>query len=298
MGIHDRDYYGQEQSGIRLRGPASVVGWIIAINVVLWLADGLLTPLKTTLSANTLTSILSLQVSAVLKPWLWWKFLTCGFAHAAYPDYMHLAGNMIGLFFFGRIIEQRYGAREFLSFYLVTVVICSVIWGATGVLTGQAASIPMPMLLGASGAITAVVVLFIFLYPKQTVLLFFVIPMPAWVLGVLLIVFNLTGAAGIGKDNIAYTVHLTGAAFGVLYYKFNWRISPLFSGLSGMSNPLKRRAKLKIHDPESSDPKPEKMAEEEDRILAKIHREGVESLSRKERKTLEKISRHYKERKQ
>lgn len=299
MGIYDREYYGQQQ-GVRLRGPASIVGWLIAINVGLWLADGLLFPEK-----STLTGILSLQVGTITKPWLWWKFLTYGFAHAPFPNYMHLVGNMIGLFFFGRAIEQRYNAREFLTFYLVTIVICGVFWSLVGLATQQP---PASTVIGASGAITAVVVLFIFLYPKQTVLLFFVIPMPAWVLGVLLIVMNLGGAAGYGEDDIAYTVHLAGAAFAVLYYKFNWRISTPFAN---MSNPFKRGPKLRIHDPaqDGYDPgstsnsgpssaKSDKLAEEEDRILEKIHRQGVESLTRKERKILEKRSQHYKERDQ
>lgn len=291
MGIYDRDYYDQ-QPGVRLRGPASVVGWLIAINVAAWLADGLFTP-----DRHTITEILSLQVGTITKPWLWWKFLTYGFAHAPYPDYMHLVGNMIGLFFFGRLIEQRYGAREFLTFYLVTVVLCGLGWSLIGVATGQPM---MSTVVGASGAITAVVVLFIFLYPKVTVLLFFVIPMPAWVLGVLLVFFNLTGAAGFWKSDIAYTVHLIGGAFAVLYFQFNWRLSRLFDN---MSNSLKRRPKLRLHDPDQDGDdsgntlsKSGKMAEEEDRILEKIHREGVESLTRKERKTLEKISRHYQDR--
>jgi membrane associated rhomboid family serine protease len=264
-----------------------VVGWLIAINVVLWLANWQFTPGSKD-SLGEITNFLSLQASAIYKPWLWWKFLTCGFAHDSMPNYMHLVGNMIGLFFFGRIIEQRYGAKEFLAFFLVTIVICSVLWGVTeGLMQDRG------LLLGASGGITGVIILFIFLYPKQTVLLFFVIPMPAWVLGVVLIVMNLSGAAGFGDNHIAYTVHLFGAGFAVLYYKFNWRIMPLFSGIS---NPLKRRPKLRLHDPDTSDPKPDKLAEEEDRILAKIHREGVESLTRKERKMLEKISQHYKDR--
>ena len=296
MGIYDREYYGQEQ-GMRLRGPSSVVGWLIAINVVLWLADGLLFPHQ-----HTLTNILTLKGDTLTQPWLWWKYLTYGFAHAPFDSQAgiwHILGNMIGLFFFGRAIEYRYGAREFLVFYLVSVVVCGLVWSLIGLATHQP---PNSGVLGASGAITAVVVLFIFLYPKQTVLLFFVIPMPAWVLGVLLVVSNLGGAAGYLDDDIAYTVHLAGAAFAVLYYKFKWRLSSPFTNMS-FSNPLKRQPKLRIHDPDSDDfdsgsdaSKMDKLAEEEDRILEKIHRQGVESLTRKERKILEKRSRHYKER--
>lgn len=299
MGIYDRDYYGQQRSGIRLRGPASIVGWLIAINVAVWLADGLLTP---DLRKITINNVLSLQVGTLMQPWMWWKFLTYGFTHSPYSvgGFGHIAGNMIGLFFFGRWIEQRYGSREFLTFYLATIVLCGIIWSLIGFATQQN---PLNTVIGASGAITAVVVLFIFLYPKQTVLLFFVIPMPAWVLGVFLVGYDLMGTVGLRSDNVAYTVHLTGAVFAVLYYKFNWRISTLFASIS---NPFKRQPNLRIHDPNQGDndassvspAKPDKMAAEEDRLLAKIHRQGVESLTRKERKTLEKISRHYKERNQ
>ena len=47
------------------------------------------------------------------------------------------------------------------------------------------------MLLGASGAVTAIVLLFVFHYPTRTILLMFVLPVPAWVMGVLIIGGNL-----------------------------------------------------------------------------------------------------------
>ena len=50
----------------------------------------------------------------------------------------------------------------------------------------------------------------------------FFVPMPAWVLGVILIAMDLYGAISRADSNVAYIVHLTGAAFAFLYFRFHW----------------------------------------------------------------------------
>ena len=314
MGIYDRDYYQQEQRpGVTLQGPSTAVGWIIAINVAIFILDGFVGPR----GDGVISHALSVNTGVLTKPWLWWKFLTCGFAHASFPYYQHILFNMLGLFFLGRIVEQRYGRKEFLWFYMVTIVLGSISWCVINRIQGLPANVA---LVGASGAITGVVMLFALNFPRQTILLFFVIPMPAWVLGVMIVLFNIFGSAGVaGEPHVAYGVHLAGAGFALAYYQFRWNISRQVDRWLP-KDMFKRRPRLHVHDPgdgydpygnsddtpHSSGPsraelrqqaKNKRDEEEVDRILAKIHNEGEDSLTRKERRAMEDAARRLRERK-
>lgn len=292
MGIYDRDYYQQQRPGLTIRPPGTVVGVLIVINVAIWVVDGLFFP-ATGPSTRWLSEAMAIHgpgkpwPETLTHPWMWWQFITYGFAHSA-AGFGHVFWNMFGLFMFGRAVESRLGGKELLRFYLLAIVLGSLMWAiVTRVTTGANPAI-QPALLGASGAVTGVIILFVLYYPHETILLFFVLPVPAWVLGVMVILGNVFGATGYtGETNVAYGVHLVGAAFAFLYYQQKWR-------LSRFSLPtLKSRPKLRVHDPDDKD---DKLQAELDRILEKIHREGEASLTRKERRTLKNASIHFQQR--
>ena len=79
--------------------------------------------------------------------------------------------------------------------------------------------------LGASGAVTATLVLFAFHFPWQRVYFWFVLPMPVWLLVVVYVLLDGLGAAGIGRGGIGYVAHLGGALFGVLYFQTGLRFA-------------------------------------------------------------------------
>jgi len=278
VGIYDRDYYRGDRTGFQLRAPTSIVGYLVLINLGLWLPGFLL-------ETNAVADLLAVRVADIAQPWMWWRLITYGFVHAAQP--MHLLANMIGLWFFGREIELVYGRKEFLRLYLLLLLAGSAFWAAVNYSRG------MPgVLLGASGAVTGIVILFALHFPRRIVLLMFVLPIPAWLLGVLLVASDMMGATAGGGAPIAYSVHLTGAAVAFLYFYFHWSIGTWIPG--GLAVPrLKRRPNLKVHDPGQAD---EQLSEEVDRILEKISREGEASLTRQERRTLENASRQYQKR--
>ncbi len=153
-------------------------------------------------------------------------------------------------------------------------------------------------MIGASGAVIATTILFACYYPNSEILVMFVLPVKAWVVAILFVAGDLAGALGLmggmvpGSGNTAFTVHLSGACFALLYYFRGWNLQWLdFGFLSDAPARLRqrtRRAKLKLHDPEK---KLHQEAEEADRILAKIHAQGESSLTSSERKTLERYSR-------
>ena len=289
MGIHDRDYYqdGGSSPGIQL-SQYSMVTLLVMANAAAFVLDMFF-------GSARLMNGMAVQAVTVVEPWNWWRFLTAGFAHSP-ANVNHLIFNMAGLWFLGRPVETRYGKREFLLFYLLAILLGNVVWSARMYFSGQSAigivdgTVIVPSALGASGAVTAVVMLFIFLYPKQTLLLMMVLPVPAWMVGVLLVVTNLlqVNTTGVSDANVAYDIHLVGVAFAATYYKLGWNISRWWPRqLGGSAKLVRSRPKLKLHVPEDDN--------EADRLLDKVHREGESSLTARERKILESYSRRMRE---
>ncbi len=313
MGIYDRDYYRDERrpaSPIASFLPRTAVGAIIAINVMVWFLD-MFSPETRTLRAlpngltvvqpgRWLSDLLVVHVDTITHPLLWWKFLTAGFAHSPF-NVMHIVGNMLVLFFLGRYVEERYGSKEFWLVYLATLVFANAVWSAVGSLAGE---LPWQGALGASGAISGMVVLFAFNYPHVTLLVFFVLPMPAWLVGVLIVAYDIYGSmGGVQGSNVAFLVHVAGAAFAAAYYLGGWNLSHLTHGGFRLPRfPFHAKPRLRVHTPDDREPDAEPPADatdlgrEVDRILGKIYREGEASLTARERQTLETASREYQQR--
>ena len=292
MGIYDRDYYRQEPTGFSLPKPRSAVAVLVVINVVVYLVemfapDGLA-------GGNPIEDLLGAHVSTLVHPWMWWQFLTYGFTHSAI-DTSHIVFNMLTLWFLGRDVEAWYGTKEFTRLYLVLLVFGSVVWAVVNRFDAAAVRHDAA-LIGASGAISGVVILYAVNFPRRILLLMFVIPVPAWLVGFLQVGYDIFGAmARAHGDNIAYTVHLAGAALAFLYYHQRWNFGQWLGRLPFRWPPA--RPRLKVHEAEPDEPEPDGVAEEEvDRILEKIHREGEASLTRKERRILETASREYQRR--
>lgn len=139
----------------------------------------------------------------------YWRFLTCGFIHA---DYMHLAFNMITLYFFGRIIEGTLFQNSPLGFglFYLLALACSNMYSYFR----HRDDIGFRA-LGASGAVSAVVFAFIILAPWDLIYVFF-LPVPAILYGVLYLGYS----AYMGRrnqDHIGHDAHFWGGVFGILY---------------------------------------------------------------------------------
>ncbi len=289
MGIYDRDYYREQRPpSFSIRAPRTVVVTLILINVAIYLIDAF-TP-ETRGGGHWLSDHMAVQVGSLARPWMWWQLLTYGFAHSP-VSFQHILFNMLMLFFLGRDIESRYGWKEFLRLYLTMLVVAGLAWAIVERLQGAPALYGS---YGASGAVTGVVILYALNFPRRTLLLFFVIPIPAWVLGVLVVGMDMYGAVHPAGSNIGYTAHLGGAAFAFAYYQLGWNLGRLTGGRFSWPS-FRRRPKLRIHRPTSREAD---LSAEVDRILKKIHTSGEASLTRKERRLLEDASREYQRRRQ
>jgi rhomboid-like protein len=145
----------------------------------------------------------------------WWTLVTSEFSHIAF---LHFLLNMMVLSSFGPIVEITIGSARFLSFYLLAAVVASLSHAGVSALVLGVPGLPA---LGASGAISGVVLLFAFMYPQARILLFFFIPVPA-LAGVLafvgLDVAGLIWQVEGGGLPIGHGAHLGGAVTGMLYY--------------------------------------------------------------------------------
>jgi membrane associated rhomboid family serine protease len=277
MGIYDRDYYRKDEANGLFSGRSMVVNLIIVTSVI-FVAD--------MLADHKLMPWLELPSNTLRRPWDYWRLLTYGFAHDP-QNIMHIVFNMLGLFIFGREIEDRYGRWEFLRFYLVTVVFGGFVW----LLTQTGLSVQNgPPLVGASGAVVGIVVLNILNNPRRELLLFGVVPMQAWVFGSLFILWDVFGAMN-RSTRVAHSVHLAGAAFAGAYFYFGWNFGAILP-----ANLLKKlkAPRLRVHRPEEEDTRD--LSARVDEILDKIHRQGEGSLTSKERRTLEEASKRYQRR--
>jgi membrane associated rhomboid family serine protease len=284
MGIHDRSYYRDD--GLPPVAPwdqRSMVSILIIVNVALFIANFVLGGGR----SDTITQLIELDPQVMKEPWQWYRVLTYGFAHSS--DIMHIVFNMASLYFLGRSVEERYGKWEFLRFYLVAIVLGGIYWTIRTWNGG-------PPMVGASGGVTAVCMLFVFCFPRVEVLMMGVIPVPAWVLGVLIVVGNMWG----GRSGVAYDVHLVGAAFAALYFYGNLNFGFLENLASGMKTSWRQKQRgFKVRRPDDSEVLEAPQSKDEveaDRILAKIHQNGQESLTAAERKFMESYSRRVRER--
>lgn len=274
MGLYDRDYYkGEEQYGARLSSPKSACVTLIIINVAIYFLDALF-------MGERLRPALSVSSEAVLNPLKWYQFLTAGFAHA--PDIQHVLWNMVGLFLFGREVEHALGKKKFTWFYLTAILLGNIGFALRSLAMGSDQHV-----IGASGAVTAVIILFALKFPRRTILFMFAIPMPAWVLGVIIVVMDVLHS--FGNDLVAHDVHLIGALYGWLFYKYGWSLETLVpSSLNFKAAKLKPKPKVRLYNPEA---KYEKLDRQADELLEKVHRDGADSLTAKERQILEDYSR-------
>ena len=133
-----------------------VVKWLIIINVVVFV----LQLLTRSPRSNGVTGWFELSGDAVLRHWEVWRLLTSAFCHSP-AQITHLLFNMLGLWIFGNLVEGVYGAREFLRFYLTAAVVSAVGFLVVELLVTRFAIRQIPAEYGASGAVMAVMMVFL-----------------------------------------------------------------------------------------------------------------------------------------
>ena len=182
MGLYDRPYYGEERRGIWQGGSRSMVINLIIANVAIWVVD-LFSDMQ--LSRDWL----ALQSDWLSEPWLIWQPLSYGFVHAR--DLRHILFNMFFLWWFGSGLEAIYGRAELLRIYLVAIVVAGLTWVAVQTLRGG----PPALLVGASGGVMGLMILYVLHFPRQIFYIWGILPIPAWAFAGMYVLFDLMGAS-------------------------------------------------------------------------------------------------------
>lgn len=134
------------------------------------------------------------------------RILSSGFLHA---DFGHLIFNMITLYFFAPVVIGYLGSLSFLIIYFGSLIFGSLL---TIIIHKNDYNYRA---IGASGAVTGVLYSAILLQPDMMLGIFFIIPMPAYIFGILYLLYSIYGMRA-KNDNIGHTAHFGGAIGGYL----------------------------------------------------------------------------------
>ncbi len=277
------------------------VQWLLALNIGIYFLQ------LTLFGPDAVYSALALDPARF--PADWWTVATYMFVHAWLA---HLAFNMFTLWMFGPRLEHEWGTRTFVWFYL---------WCGVGGAIAHLVFAQHSAVIGASGAISGVLVAYALRWPDEEVYLFGVIPMRSRWLIVAMLAMNIIFALSPGS-RIDWTAHLGGMAFGWIFLKVysmgginrvrGWvstvpdesedmpravpRGRPPMRDRAGGADEVVARSNAVIlreskplqHVPRQETPK--EYAARVNRVLDKISQEGIESLTRDERRLLEEMS--------
>ncbi len=204
---------------------------LIIINFLFWIAALVLPK-----AGINLTSLFGLHFPGV-KDFYAFQFITYMFMHDT-QSFAHIFFNMFGVYMFGRVLENVWGPRRFLTFYLITGIGAGitqvVVWyfslqsfaGGHGISVSQLVahdpSINYLITVGASGSLFGILLAFAMLFPNIPLYLMFIpIPIKAKYFVIFYGIAELyMGVANYNGDTVAHFAHLGGMIFGffMVYY--------------------------------------------------------------------------------
>jgi membrane associated rhomboid family serine protease len=316
MGIYDRDYYREDSRWHNPFARSKATLFLVLLFGFVFIAQiatvEVAKPPGIAAQAAGLTESLQLDVNRTLDGEVW-RIVTYALVHQ--PLYIfHIIVTAVFLVWIGHQVEDIYGSKEYLAFFGVTTLLGGVAYLAIGAFTGNS-----PPLLGPSGAVTAVLVLFALHYPTRTISFRFFIPIPVWLYVAIYAFVDIFGLAGGHVNPALVAVHLTGAAFAFVYHTYTLRMLNWLPGNSRTEKTVRRapRPRLRVSR-EMPEPEPaaaassvggagaksasgtalvdEHLEAKLDEVLEKVTKFGKESLTESEREILLKASEIYKKR--
>lgn len=231
-----------------------------------------------------------------------WRFIGFQFCHASLN---HIVFNMIGLFFFGPIVERYLGAKRFAAFYLLCGVAGALLYlllNFSGFIVATATNgrvmIPgllfndpdMP-LVGASAGVFGVLIAAARLMPEARVLLFFVVPMKLKTLAYGLVLVAAASVLFRWNNAGGEAAHLGGALAGWYFIHRPDRLRSFFDFL-GRADPTSSYHSARRVQRAGNGDRSAPSTAEVDRILDKVRAGGLASLNESERRTLRDATRH------
>jgi len=219
-----------------------------------------------------------------------WQLVTYLFMHGSF---MHLLFNMFALWMFGLELENEWGSKKFLTFYLL----CGVGAGLSNLLV-PVFGLPAAPTIGASGAVYGVLLAFGMMYPDRPIFIYFLLPIPAKYFVIIYMAIELSAGINSTGDGIAHFAHLGGAAVGFVYILWDQKRFPFQDLLSRQTERYVPTEKVneyssgnrgRVYDAKYFDvnERDHKISQARiDEILDKISQSGYQSLSESEKQIL------------
>jgi len=162
---------------------------------------------------------LSMRPINIINAHAYWQFVTYMFVHGSLQ---HILFNMLGLFFFGFALERKLGSREFLFFYFFCGIGAGIFSFFFYISTGQLGV----FLLGASGAVFAVLFGYAVFFPNSVIYIMGIIPLKATWVVIIYTCIEVFSHLSNTRSGIAHLTHLAGFAFAYLYIWVRFGINP------------------------------------------------------------------------
>jgi membrane associated rhomboid family serine protease len=213
-----------------------------------------------------------------------WRLATYMFLHSTL-DFSHLLLNMLALWMFGGELEERWGTKKFLTLYGVFgmgAALFSVFYMLDPLMR-------VTFIIGASGAVFGLLTAYAVYYPDRQILLFFVLPVRAWALVAGYAVLSLLLAFSHGNA-VAHLIHFGGIAVAFAYLKSWPMVDDWYCGWKELWEEKKVRTRA-----EEQISRKRYYEENVDPILRKISVEGVDSLTKEEKRILEEAGKYKRE---
>lgn len=213
-----------------------------------------------------------------------WRVISYAFLHDP-RSFFHIAFNMLGLWMFGKEIEYMWGNRKFFEFYFFTALFAGLFSLLIVLFDPHNINI-----IGASGALMALLVVYAYYFPERQLLFFFIFPMKVKTAVIVYAVISVLGTSN-SVGGVSHITHLGGLIAGFVWIAIGDRFDLIVRNISAFfqNKSTRKSVDYNIYDFE----KPKKTnisAEEVDKILDKINRSGIQSLTSAERKVLQDAS--------
>ncbi len=219
--------------------------------------------------------LFGLVPNAFLNELMLWQPFTYMFFHAPFYSSVgisHILLNMLGLWVFGRELEQAWGKKNFLKYYFITGI-------GSGLITFFFQIGSDNPVIGASGAVYGILLAYGLLYPNRMLYIWGIIPVKSMWLVIIMGAIAFFGLLG-NSDGISHVTHISGMLIGYIFLKKKWSWRDVWFSIR------KKTIEFQVQRQEDRFIKKKMIQKDIDSILDKIQKVGFSGLSDAEQSKL------------
>ncbi|MED5554065.1 MAG: rhomboid family intramembrane serine protease [Candidatus Neomarinimicrobiota bacterium] len=219
--------------------------------------------------------LFGLVPSTFMSDLMLWQPFTYMFFHAPFYSSVgisHILLNMLGLWVFGRELEQAWGKTKFLRYYFITGI-------GSGLITYFFQMGSDNPVIGASGAVYGILLAYGISYPNRMLYIWGLIPVRSMWLVIIMGSIAFFGLLG-NADGISHVTHISGMLIGYVLLKKKWRWRDIWFAIR------KKTIEFQVQRYEEKSIKNKMLQKDIDVILEKIQKVGFIGLSDREQSKL------------